>query len=1469
MKFVQLNRSFLPIAKDQQPRLEAGRLWGHKFGGWLDWPDLRQRKRVVLLAEASCGKSDEFRNQVEEITAAGSPAFMVRVEELADQAFEAALEPGSVRVFDQWRKGTGTAWFFLDSVDEARLNRRSFETALKRFARDLDQAAERAHVLISCRVSDWDTARDRVLIERLLPARPAPAPAPEEELSGDPLLDPLFETKATNTAQAREPPKSPPEELLIVQLTPLSNEQCRMLAAAAGVADVDKFMEQIDRNGLDAFTDRPGDVLDLAEYWRSFNRFGSFADMVEHGVTTKLREIESYRGDSDVLSPAKAREGAERIAAAMTFGKSFTLRAPNQDPDPSLASGAIDPALVLEEWTEAQRAALARRGIFAPSTYGRIRFHHRTTQEYLTARWLFRLLESNCPDSEVWSLIFADRYGVQTVIPSVRPAAAWLAIWNANIREEIIRREPALLMDLGDPGSLPPEAKHRLLVAYARKHAAGDLARHMIEDRSLWMFADPASADAIREAWHLNAHPGFRYDLLRLIRDGKITACADLARSIVSGADREVDQVAALDALLACDDKKSLREAAARLLADPAAVSARMAAMSATVLYPAYLTTTQLLILIDLSQSVRENVVEGFPYVLRRLYEATPDIAARRALLAGIGELCLKPPFAADHQQVARKHAELAGRLYPLARIEVQALGHGEPPSWLIRLLMVVERAEGHHRTMDENPSLHALVRRHQKLNRTLFWADVEFSRQHSMHGNPLTRWWQIHFFNGPRLWGVGPDNLAQLREDMRSRASQDDRRVALSAVVSIFNDIDRLKAEATDLRKEISGDPALVTDLDHYLAPPPGRDWNSDHEREIDRTRRERAAQTERDKASWVEFANYLRADPGQLRDPAKLKTWKAGAFRLKHLTLWLQKRTEKQDDEAPRDWRFLEQGFGREVAVAYRDGMKLLWRLIPPKRTVPKPGNAITFSWTAVLSYAGIGLEAAEHPEWTAKLTEQEATRAARHGCFLGRRYPEWMDGLIEAHPQAVVPIIKKEIAQEWASADEFHGEYLNRYSSPSVAIPIPVQPVLAEFLFGKEPPLVSKLERGVRILRGLSLDTRQRGRLTRLSRKRLAAHAAVGQLEYVTAYLALLMLLDPDQAINDLAGWIDGAGADAGNRAQQALGALFDWHDPLVSGGLENASVQSLRALLRLGYAHVRPEHDVVHQGAYSPGLRDRAESARDAVLTILLHRAGADAFRAMRALADDPIFHLRARRFQELAREKAERDSEPPAWTEREIVRFETQWTAPVKTGADLFRVLMAILDNIQHDLVHGDVTSRPLLQQAKDEDQIQNWIVEQINHRSRGRLHAHREAQVALGDKPDVIVASTAAPCEVAVEIKHGGKGWTARQLEGALRTQLAIDYLKPSQRRHGAFVVTYHGGRTWRDPATNQAMTFNALMKWLAAIAETLVENPHGPIEIRCQGIDASTPADQPSGHRRFGRTAPLVTGPATHKQPT
>jgi hypothetical protein len=106
--FVDLQRCFIRIGKDREPSLDVGRFWGRKIGGWLDWAELREHRRVVLLAEAASGKSAEFRNQADSLRATDHPAFFVSIEELADHGFEAALEPGSARAFEQWRGGPGS-----------------------------------------------------------------------------------------------------------------------------------------------------------------------------------------------------------------------------------------------------------------------------------------------------------------------------------------------------------------------------------------------------------------------------------------------------------------------------------------------------------------------------------------------------------------------------------------------------------------------------------------------------------------------------------------------------------------------------------------------------------------------------------------------------------------------------------------------------------------------------------------------------------------------------------------------------------------------------------------------------------------------------------------------------------------------------------------------------------------------------------------------------------------------------------------------------------------------------------------------------------------------------------------------------------------------------------------------------------------------------------------------------------------
>ena len=202
--------------------------------------------------------------------------------------------------------------------------------------------------------------------------------------------------------------------------------------------------------------------------------------------------------------------------------------------------------------------------------------------------------------------------------------------------------------------------------------------------------------------------------------------------------------------------------------------------------------------------------------------------------------------------------------------------------------------------------------------------------------------------------------------------------------------------------------------------------------------------------------------------------------------------------------------------------------------------------------------------------------------------------------------------------------------------------------------------------------------------------------------------------------------------------------------------------------------------------------------------------------------------------------AERDAEIPDWSVPQIRNFERHHTAPVKTGSDLFKVALSTLDDICFSFDRADASSRRVLETAVDEDAVQSWLAEQLKFRASDRFHVHREAEVADKKEPDLIVSSTSAPCEVAIEVKHGGKTWTVRQLEEGLREQLAQDYLKPVARRHGIFVITHHGKRKWRHLTTKRTLNFPELIAHLTDIASTLVSNDSGPIEVTVRGIDAS-----------------------------
>ena len=154
-------------------------------------------------------------------------------------------------------------------------------------------------------------------------------------------------------------------------------------------------------------------------------------------MSAKLKDAPD-RPDRGVLTDTEARLGAERLALALALTRTRTIRSPDQALHIHRAEGVLEPAAILEDWTEGKRQALLRRALFDPATYGRVRFHHRSVQEYLAAQRLKALREKGMSTKALFRLLFGERYGVEVVFPSMRAIAAWLALWDDAVRRELI-----------------------------------------------------------------------------------------------------------------------------------------------------------------------------------------------------------------------------------------------------------------------------------------------------------------------------------------------------------------------------------------------------------------------------------------------------------------------------------------------------------------------------------------------------------------------------------------------------------------------------------------------------------------------------------------------------------------------------------------------------------------------------------------------------------------------------------------------------------------------------------------------------------------------------------------------------------------------------------------------------------------------------------------------------------------------
>ena len=115
----------------------------------------------------------------------GRYAFFAPIESLDRDPLTTLLEPPQEVKFEAWLSdGKEPGWFFLDAVDELKLTNGKLDRALLRLSRDIAGNLHRAHIIVSCRPSDWRPSLDLITVQNRLPvpeqAGEIIAPKPEE-----------------------------------------------------------------------------------------------------------------------------------------------------------------------------------------------------------------------------------------------------------------------------------------------------------------------------------------------------------------------------------------------------------------------------------------------------------------------------------------------------------------------------------------------------------------------------------------------------------------------------------------------------------------------------------------------------------------------------------------------------------------------------------------------------------------------------------------------------------------------------------------------------------------------------------------------------------------------------------------------------------------------------------------------------------------------------------------------------------------------------------------------------------------------------------------------------------------------------------------------------------------------------------------------------------------------------------------
>jgi hypothetical protein len=1266
--FIDLERTFVPVELDTTVELERT---GFEFllrgKTRLTWSQLFEQWRVIALAEPGAGKTVEFKAAKVRLQNEGKRAFFCPIETLTTCSIIESLEYCDRETFRSWLAGDEEAWFFLDSVDEARLESpQAFSRALRRFACGIESALGRVHVVISCRVGDWLAISDKTLVAQLLPRPNSIREQLEIITSDEPDLLNVADrdvSREANVSGTAIPQEVKDEDLVSVyQLAPLNWHQIQSFAKFKDVSNSIEFLDSIDKQNLVSFAERPQDLIDLIAYWQEYSRFGNYQEMIEFNIDQKLRETQPFHDRLNPLSSAQSRHGSECIAAAITFTRKKSILLPDVVTDPSLQSVSIQTKDILRQWEPPSINALLSRPIFDEALYGSVQFHHRSIREYLTARWLNRLLSLSESRQAIEALIFVQKHGSDVVAPSMRPIAAWMALWDDHICSRLCDDFPEVLLNHGDPASLDISVKEKLLVSFSQRYEHRERSGIYIESISIRRLACPElSASVIELVTRYANHKEICQILLRLSIEGEMCEALDIISPLVSDETMDIStRILAARAVIALGTTAEHQELAKSIFSeDVDYIDSQFVEELIPKLYPSVVNVD---LLINVLRKVETRSTLSMSMLERNIEEmiaSEEDGERTKALLGGLCDLLKLEPFVdIEHYRISQRYDWL--EIYAIQCANkwiVSRNPYALDPIVLNLFLRHINGRSYHHRSrMEKCKKMVEGIKEWPEFCYRLFWYAFESLHAENNKGEDLPwQWWRVSYWFS-EFWKPTEQDVEKLFYTLTTSELLAARYIALSALWQIYVDTGRKRSFRERLKTTASGEPGLQEKLQSLLHPKLSNEekkWRVQDRRQKNRiTIKEQ--KREDDQRWWRDtlpkWVDNLRNVENAERGAVFQSTW----YLYNQL-----KGSENGSSLGKPNWKDLIPKFGRSVAEAFRDGCMRYWRAYDP---FSEKDWIISNSISAaqMIGLTGLAIEANENLSWVSDLTESEATQAAHYSILELNGFPSWFLSLHSTFPKQVDEVIKTVFAYELG--EDGHSctkSVLAKLRWNDGGFQAYYQFFIVQILENNRIQSLTKLDDVLAIVFFNAEDDIYRKQLSQMLLFQLST--AVDTL-IKNQLLCALMHVDATSGLLELKLLVSALPT----HDQQKDFVIYFCANLMLHGqsmfrifSPNYQRINVLKELVPFIYLYVCPEEDIHHEGIYSPGGRDAAQENRSHLISIVSNSPDEAAHNALSSFVDmlsdsphkDYLIHL--------AEERAAIDAEFDSWQERDIFEFESR------------------------------------------------------------------------------------------------------------------------------------------------------------------------------------------------------------------